>query len=78
MNNHSEPLIIDTFAKLKQLDPDTFLGIWHEDIDEGYIVLSAHELLNEKEYEGWNTDFAFVVIATGEQVRAAKQALESR
>lgn len=76
MNNHSESLIIDTFAKLEQLDPDTLLGIWHEDIDEGHIILTAHELLNEP--EGWNTDFAFAIVSTGEQVRAAKQALENR
>lgn len=76
MSNHTEPLIIDTFAKLKQLDPDTLLGVWHEELDEGYIVLTAHELLNES--EGWNTEIAFVVIATGEQARAAKQALENR
>lgn len=76
MSNHTEPIIIDTVAKLEQLDPDTLLGIWNEELDEGYIVLTAHELLNES--EGWNTEIAFVVIATGEQARAAKQALENR
>lgn len=76
MSKHTEPLIIDTVAKLQQLDPETLLGVWHEDIDEGYIILNARELLNES--EDWNTDFAFVVIATGEQARAAKQALENR
>lgn len=68
------PQIIWTLAELAAQDPDTLLGLWHEELDEGHIFVTAAELFNEP--EGWNTDIHFVVVATGAQVRAARQALE--
>ena len=66
-----EPQIIRTREELVDLDPDTLLAerrdAW------GDTVLTADDWMNE-----WrdDADGNIVVIATGNQVRAARQALE--
>lgn len=66
-----EPQIIRTREELADLDPDTLLtersGAW------GATVLTADDWMNE-----WrdDADGSIVAVATGEQVRAARQAIK--
>lgn len=65
-----KPRIIRTREELADLDPDTVLGVWHPDLDMGCILMPVRE---------WAADPSvtpLAVIATGEQVRAARQALK--
>lgn len=68
----ARPRIIRTIAELEALDPDTLLISPHRD-----YPISAGDFLHEIE---WDIDYAddlpAVKIATGEQVRAARRALE--
>lgn len=65
------PKIIRTVEQLDALDRDTVLGVWHPELEMGCIFLTAEEWLNES-----FPSVALVVIASGERVRAARQALE--
>ena len=64
------PQIIRTREELAALDPDTLLGVWHPKLDMGCIFLQAREWAEEPVWP------PLAVVATGEQVRAARQALE--
>lgn len=68
----NEPQIIRTIKELEKLDPDTVLGVWHEELEMGCIFLEARE---------WSLEDMIpplVIVATGEQVRAAQQALKEQ
>lgn len=65
------PHIIHTIEDLEALDPDTVLGVWHPELEMGCIFLTADEWLSES-----FPSVALAVIATAEQVRAARNALE--
>lgn len=66
--------IIRTIEELEALDPDTML-ISKDELWEPCIPMHAGEWLGD-----WHVDpdgiFPLAVIATGEQVRQARQALE--
>lgn len=66
--------IINTVEQLEALDREALLALWHPELDYGHIFLSAEELMDQS--DPWNPAVHFVVIATGEQVRAARKALE--
>lgn len=66
--------IINTVEQLEALDRETLLGLWHPELDYGHIFLSVEELLDQS--DPWNPSVHFVVIATGDQVRQARKALE--
>lgn len=68
------PQIVRTVEELEALDRDTLLGLWHEELDDGHIFITAAELLNEP--EGWNTDIHFAVVAAGDHIRDVRKALE--
>lgn len=68
----NEPQIIRTIKELEKLDPDTVLGVWHEELEMGCIFLEAREWSLE------DTIPPLVIVATGEQVRAAQQALKEQ
>lgn len=59
------PHIIRTVAELDALDHDTVLIPLHTGLARSYEVMS-------------NDDLPAVIVATGEQVRAAREALEGR
>ena len=66
--------IIRTPEELEALDPDTHLGHWHEgSLDP--VVMVHSDWINDYEIDGGGI-FPLAVIATGEQVRAARKALE--
>lgn len=62
--------MICTREELDALDPDTILGVWHEELEMGCIFLEAREWILEDRIP------SLAVIATGENVRRARQALE--
>lgn len=64
--------IIRTVGELEALDPDTVLGVWHEELEMGCIFLEAREWILEDVIP------PLAVIATGEQVRQAQQALKEQ
>ena len=66
-----EPQIIRTVDDLHTLDPDTVLGVWHPDLHMGCIFMPAREWADEPSVP------PLAVIATGDHVRAARQALEA-
>ena len=70
--NIPAPQVIRTVEELQALDPETVLGVWNPALDMGCIFLTAGELVREP------TDprIRWAVIATAEQVRAARKALE--
>lgn len=65
-----EPRIIRTRDELAALDPDTVLGVWHPDLDMGCILMPAREWADNPSVT------PLAVIATGDHVRAARQALK--
>ncbi|ATW58669.1 hypothetical protein PETEYPAB_61 [Corynebacterium phage PeteyPab] len=71
-NKMSTPQIIRTVDELKALDPDTALTLytWDATIWEASYF---HKCLEDT---GYIPDLPAVVVATGEQVRAARKALE--
>ncbi|MCK2199178.1 hypothetical protein [Corynebacterium callunae] len=62
--------IIRTVGELEALDPNTVLGVWHEELEMGCIFLEAREWILEDVIP------PLAVIATGEQVRQARQTRE--
>lgn len=64
------PRIIRTLEELATLDPDTVLGVWHPDLDMGCILMPAREWADDPSVT------PLAVIATGDHVRAARQALK--
>lgn len=64
------PQIIRTVDELDVLDPDTVLGVWHPELEMGCIFLEAREWVMEERIP------PLAIIATGEHVRAAREALE--
>lgn len=67
---HRPPRIIRTVAELEAFDPDTAILANGQDLCDVRIVLE------ERRHFGWEPDLPAVVVATGEQVRAARKALE--
>lgn len=63
------PRIIRTLADLESIDPDTVL------LGGESILLTAADCVENSGFPLYDND-RLVVIATGEQVRAARQALE--
>ena len=64
------PHIIRALADLEALDPDTVLGVWHPDLDMGCILMPAREWADDPSVTPLS------VLATGDQARAARRALE--
>ena len=64
------PNVIRTRDELAALDPDTVLGVWHPDLDMGGIIMPAREWANDP------STTPLAVIATGDHVRAAREALK--
>lgn len=67
-----KPRIIRTLADLEVLDPDTIL----DDSAGPYAAGATLDAIYAGEEEGYRAYFPAVVIATGDTVRAARQALE--
>lgn len=66
----SDPKIIHTADELAALDPDTVL------MGDEAILLTAADCVENSGYPLYDND-RLAVVATGEQVRAARQALEA-
>ena len=66
----TNPRIIRTVKELEALDTDTVVLAKGQDLCDVRIVLE------ERRHFGWEPDLPVVVVATGEQVRAAREALE--
>lgn len=71
-NKMSTPQIIRTVDELKALDPDTALTLYTWDA----TIWEASYFQKYLEDTGYIPDLPAVVVATGEQVRAARKALE--
>lgn len=65
--------IIRTVEELKALDPDTALTLYTW---EGATIWEASYFQRRFEDDGYIPELPAVVIATGEQVRAARETLE--
>ena len=65
--------IIRTVDELKALDPDTALTLYTW---EGATIWNASYFQRRFEDDGYILELPAVVIATGEQVRYAREALE--
>lgn len=69
------PQIVRTIEELAALDPETIMQRYDNVSGRWPRVESAADLLYAASHWSWSHCFPAVVVATGEQVRAAREAL---